>query len=419
MKIKITPHPLSGTVDVISSKSLSHRYVIAAGLSQGTSTIKHVLDSDDLTATKKALENLGVTFKGDYITGGDFKLRQKEFDCYESGSTLRFMIPIALLQKEKVVFTGRVKLPERPLDVYESIFKQKNIDYAYLSKKKLPLEIKGPLRAGYYQVLGNVSSQFITGLLFALPTLKKDSVIEHVTPLESKGYIDLTLDVLDQFGIQIRYEHPYFYIKGNQSYQNGSYTVEGDYSQAAFWMVAGLIGDQIKLTNLNPLSKQGDKKIIDIITEMQGKIKYYKKDDSYVVTPSATKEAVIDLSQIPDLGPILMVLAALSKGITVFKHVSRLRMKESDRLEAMYQTLKKFGVDITLREDEAIIKGRDKLRGNQVFDSYGDHRIAMAIAIAAIKADGDVVISNAEVIQKSYPTFYEEYQKLGGIIYES
>jgi 3-phosphoshikimate 1-carboxyvinyltransferase len=419
MKIKITPQPLTGVVDVISSKSLSHRYVIAAGLSQGISTVNHVLDSDDLTATKKALENLGVTFKENQIIGGDFRLTKSEFDCLESGSTLRFMIPIALLQKDKVLFTGKGKLPERPLDVYEAIFKQKNIEFNYLSPKKLPLEIKGPLRAGYYQVLGNVSSQFITGLLFALPLLKKDSVIEHVTPLESKGYIDLTIDVLEQFGVHIRYEHPYFYIKGNQTYQHGTYTVEGDFSQAAFWMVAGLIGGPIKLTNLNPTSKQGDKKIIDIIDDMQGKIKYYKKDDSYQVQPSITKDAIIDLSQIPDLGPILMVLAALTKGTTVFRHVSRLRIKESDRLEAMYQTLRKFGVDMVIREDDAIIKGRDKLKGNQVFDSFGDHRIAMAIAIAAIRADGYVVIDHAEVIQKSYPTFYEEYKRLGGIIHEA
>ncbi|TNF09417.1 MAG: 3-phosphoshikimate 1-carboxyvinyltransferase [Bacillota bacterium] len=419
MKIKITPTPLTGSVDVISSKSLSHRYVIAAGLSQGISTVKHVLDSDDLTATKKALENLGVTFKENQIIGGDFKLKKNEFDCLESGSTLRFMIPIALLQKEKVIFLGKGKLPERPLDVYESIFKQKNIEYTYVSNKKLPIEIKGPLRAGYYQVLGNVSSQFITGLLFALPLLKKDSVIEHVTPLESKGYIDLTLDVLEQFGIHIRYEHPYFYIKGNQLYQHGSYTVEGDFSQAAFWIVAGLIGETIKLSNLNPSSKQGDKKIIDIVLDMQGKIKYYKKDDTYHVLPSTTKETIIDLSQIPDLGPILMVLAALTKGTTVFRHVSRLRIKESDRLDAMYQTLRKFGVDMVIREDEAIIKGRDKLKGNQVFDSFGDHRIAMAIAIAAIRADGYVVIDHAEVIQKSYPTFYDEYKRLGGIIHET
>ncbi|MDX9691816.1 MAG: 3-phosphoshikimate 1-carboxyvinyltransferase [Acholeplasmataceae bacterium] len=419
MRIHITPKALTGSIEVISSKSLSHRYVIAAGLAKGISTVSQVLDSDDLTATKKALENLGVTFKDQQIKGTDIKLKNHEFDCLESGSTLRFMIPISLLQSEKVIFKGRGKLPDRPLDVYESIFKQKNIEYRYVSDRKLPLEIKGPLKAGYYQVLGNVSSQFFTGLLFALPLLKQDSVIEHVTPLESKGYIDLTLDVLEQFGIHVKYEHPYFHVKGNQTYKTGHYIVEGDFSQAAFWMVAGLIGQSINLTNLNPLSKQGDKKIVDIITEMKGKIKYYKKDSHFLVTPTQTKGTVIDLSQIPDLGPILMVLAALSKGTTTFKHASRLRIKESDRLDAMYHTLKKFGVDIDISDDEAVIRGKDVLKGNQTFDSYGDHRIAMAIAIAAIRADGEVIIENAEVISKSYPTFYEIYKSLGGIIHES
>jgi len=419
MNITITPKPLTGSVDVISSKSLSHRYVIAAGLSQGNSIIKNVLDSDDLVATKNALTNLGVSFFNDEIRGSDLHLKQHEFDCFESGSTLRFMIPIALLQKEKVIFKGRGKLPERPLDIYIQMFNDKHIDYRFLSDKNLPIEIKGPLKSGYYQLKGDVSSQFFTGLLFALPLLRRDSVIEHVTPLESIGYIHLTLDVLEKFGVHVTYQHPYFYIKGNQSYQSITHTVEGDFSQAAFWMVAATIGDKIKLKNLNPLSKQGDKAIMDIIKDMGGSIKYFKQTEAFNVSHSETKGKTIDLSQIPDLGPILMVLAALSEGTTTFKHVNRLKMKESDRLDAMYQTLKKFGVEMRIEHDEAIITGQKVLKGNQTFDSFGDHRIAMAIAIAAIRANGKVTIKNAEVVKKSYPTFYEVYESLGGIIRES
>ena len=419
MNIKITPNALTGKIDIVSSKSLSHRYVIAAGLAKGTSTIKNVLSSDDLIATKQALANLGVLFHNDQITGGDLKLSHDIFDCYESGSTLRFMIPISLLQKEKVTFTGKGKLPDRPLDIYLSIFKQKNIKYRFLSDKNLPLEIKGPLKAGYYQMLGDVSSQFFTGLLFSLPLLKKDSVIEHITPLESEGYIHLTMDVLQDFGVKIVYTKPYFYIKGNQAYQAGTHEVEGDFSQAAFWMVAGLIGKDIQLHALNASSRQGDQKIVDIIHEMQGHLHYDNESKSYVVKPSKTKSTTIDLAQIPDLGPILMVLAALSEGTTTFKNTNRLRIKESDRLEAMYQTLQTFGVDMKINGDEATIKGQKTLKGNQSFDSFGDHRIAMAIAIAAIRADGYVEIVNAEVINKSYPHFYEEYKRLGGIIHES
>jgi 3-phosphoshikimate 1-carboxyvinyltransferase len=419
MNITITPKPLTGSVDVISSKSLSHRYVIAAGLSQGNSIIKNVLDSDDLVATKNALTNLGVSFFNDEIRGSDLHLKQHEFDCYESGSTLRFMIPIALLQKEKVIFKGRGKLPERPLDIYIQMFNDKHIDYRFLSDKNLPIEIKGPLKSGYYQLKGDVSSQFFTGLLFALPLLRRDSVIEHVTPLESIGYIHLTLDVLEKFGVHVTYQHPYFYIKGDQSYQPITHTVEGDFSQAAFWMVAATIGDKIKLKNLNPLSKQGDKAIMDIIKDMGGSIKYFKQTEAFNISHSETKGKTIDLSQIPDLGPILMVLAALSDGTTTFKHVNRLKMKESDRLDAMYQALKKFGVEMHIEHDEAIITGQKVLKGNQTFDSFGDHRIAMAIAIAAIRANGKVTIKNAEVVKKSYPTFYEVYESLGGIIHES
>jgi len=419
MNITITPKPLTGVVDVISSKSLSHRYVIAAGLSQGNSIIKNVLDSDDLVATKNALTNLGVSFFNDEIRGSDLHLKQHEFDCLESGSTLRFMIPIALLQKEKVIFKGRGKLPERPLDIYIQMFNDKHIDYRFLSDKNLPIEIKGPLKSGYYQLKGDVSSQFFTGLLFALPLLRRDSVIEHVTPLESIGYIHLTLEVLEKFGVHVTYQHPYFYVKGDQSYQPITHTVEGDFSQAAFWMVAATIGDKIKLKNLNPLSKQGDKAIMDIIKDMGGKIKYFKQTEAFNISPSLTKGKTIDLSQIPDLGPILMVLAALSEGSTTFKHVNRLKMKESDRLDAMYQTLKKFGVEMRIEHDEAIITGQKVLKGNQTFDSFGDHRIAMAIAIAAIRANGKVTIKNAEVVKKSYPTFFEVYESLGGIIHES
>lgn len=419
MNITITPKPLTGTVDVISSKSLSHRYVIAAGLSQGHSVIRNVLDSDDLVATKHALMNLGVSFFNDEIKGSHLELKHQEFDCLESGSTLRFMIPIALLQKEKVVFKGRGKLPERPLDIYVQMFNDKHIEYRFLSDKNLPIEIKGPLKSGYYQLKGDVSSQFFTGLLFALPLLRRDSVIEHVTPLESIGYIHLTLDVLEKFGVHITYQHPYFYIKGNQSYQSLTHTVEGDFSQAAFWMVAATIGEKIKLKNLNPLSKQGDKAIMDIIKDMSGRIKYFKQSESFHILPSETIGRTIDLSQVPDLGPILMVLASVSEGKTIFKNVNRLKIKESDRLDAMHQTLTKFGVEMSIHNDEAIIVGQKVLKGNQIFDSFGDHRIAMAIAIAAIRADGDVTIKQAEVIKKSYPTFYDVYQSLGGVIHES
>jgi len=419
MNITINPKPLTGRVAVVSSKSLSHRYLIASGLAEGTSTIKNVLNSDDIDATKEALEALGVKFDGKKVIGHPRVLNRSEIDCKESGSTLRFMIPIFLLQKESVTFTGTGRLPFRSLDVYFDIFKKKNIHFNKPDDMNLPLTIKGPLKPGFYQMRGDVSSQFLTGLLFALPLLKKDSVIEITTELESQGYINLTLNVLRLFNVHILKVDQYFYIKGGQKYQSQTATVEGDYSQAAFWMVAGLIGKSIEIRHLNPVSQQGDYKIVDIIKSMVGKIEYHNLKRVYKVKPSETFGMTIDLSQIPDLGPILMILASLSANETTFTNASRLRIKESDRLEAMYQTLLKFGVEVEIKKDTMKIKGTQILKGNQTFDSYGDHRIAMAIAIAAIRADGPVTILNAEVVKKSYPKFFEVYQTLGGDIHES
>ncbi|PKK89084.1 MAG: 3-phosphoshikimate 1-carboxyvinyltransferase, partial [Tenericutes bacterium HGW-Tenericutes-7] len=298
-------------------------------------------------------------------------------------------------------------------------FKKKNIHFDKPEDANLPLTVKGKLEGGLYQMRGDVSSQFLSALLFSLPLLKEDSVIEITTELESEGYINLTLNVLRLFNIHILKTDQYFYIKGGQKYQSQTATVEGDYSQAAFWMVAGLIGKSIELRHLNPKSYQGDHKIVDIIKEMVGKIEYKDLKRVYKVKPSTTYGLTIDLSQIPDLGPILMILAALSENETTFINASRLRIKESDRLDAMYQTLLKFGVDVEITEDTMKVKGTTTLKGNQSFDTFGDHRIAMAIAIAAIRADGPVTIENAEVVKKSYPKFFEVYQSLGGDIHES
>lgn len=419
MNMTIIPGKLSGKISVISSKSLSHRYIIAAGLADGTSEIDNVLDSEDLTATREALAALGVKFEENKVIGGVVKAQRQVIDAHESGSTLRFMIPIAMLQKEKIMFTGSGRLPKRTLDVYFDVFKQKNMPFWQMSDDFLPLEVQGLLKPGHYSIRGDVSSQFLTGLLFALPLLKRDSVIEITTPLESSGYVELTLDVLKRFGIHILSAGNYFYIKGSQKYQPQKAMVEGDYSQAAFWMVAGLIGSEIELLSLNPVSKQGDYKIVDIIREMNGQITYNDLNRIWKISPSDTYGITIDLSQIPDLGPILMVLASLSSGTTTFIHAGRLRIKESDRLEAMYQTLVKFGVSVEIDGDTVKIIGQKTLKGNQEFDSYDDHRITMAIAIAAIRADGPITIVNPMCVKKSYPNFFEVYQKLGGMFHES
>ncbi len=418
MDILIRPKSLKGQIDVVSSKSLSHRYVIAAALSREESVIKNVLDSKDLEATKNALKALGATFEGDLVKPVDYKINVKEINVNESGSTLRFMIPIYMLALDEIIVTGENRLIDRPLNVYDDLFKDKKVTFKHLDENhELPVLVKGKIKGGHYPLRGDVSSQFITGLLFTLPLASKDSVIELTTPLESKGYVDLTLDVLKKFGIHILNVDQYIYIRGGQKYKAKDSVVEGDFSQSAFWFAAGIFGDEpLILNNLNHQSLQGDKAIVDILKRMDADIMH--ADGSYIVNPSKTKGTTIDLSQVPDLGPMLMGVAALSEGVTTFINFERLRIKESDRVDAMKDVLSKFGVDMIVEKDKIEIKGTTKLKGNVEIDVFNDHRIAMAASVLAIKADGPVLIKQAECISKSYPTFYDEYKKLGGDIDE-
>lgn len=411
--IKITPKDIEGSIEIVSSKSLSHRYVIAASLALGKSKIENILDSDDLVATKNALEALGAKIDESIIQGSKIKKVHDIIDAHESGSTLRFLIPIAMLQDEPIQFIGKGKLPERPLNVYQDLF-ENTYHYKYLSNKELPLEVKGPLKSGVYKVPGNVSSQFITGLLYALPLVQGDSKIILTTPLESRGYVDLTLQVLRQFGIKIEELENGFSIKGSQTYQPGNYYVEGDYSGAAFFVAAGLIGKPLLLKGLNPDSLQGDKTIIDIAKQMGGKLEF--TNEGLMVYPSNLKGVEIDLSQIPDLGPILMVLACYAEGKTLIKNAERLRIKESDRLEAMVENLSKMGAKMTVINDSVLIEGKCFLNGDVTLKTFGDHRIAMASAIAGMHAKNPIYLDDEKVVSKSYPTFFKEYVRLGGLV---
>lgn len=409
--ITITPRKLKGTIKIVSSKSLSHRYVMAASLAEGTSIIDNVLSSDDLDATKKALEALGAKIDGNKITGSKVKCLSPIIDAKESGSTLRFLIPVSMLQSETITFIGSGKLPDRPLNVYDDMFADRYY-FIHPEDKWLPLEVKGPLQSGIYTMPGNVSSQFVTGLLYALPLVDGNSKIIVTTPLESKGYVDLTLDVLKQFGIQVKYEDQVFHIEGNQKYRAFDSSVEGDFSGAAFFIVAGLVGDELLLKGLREDSLQGDKAIIEFARQMNGDVKYTK--DGLLVKPSQTKGITIDVGQTPDLGPILMVLGALSEGVTTITNASRLRIKESDRLDAMVQNLTKLGVKLEVADDQVSIHGVGKFKGGVNLQTFGDHRIAMALAVASIRCEEPITLDDETVVSKSYPTFFEEFKKLGG-----
>lgn len=411
--IKIIPTPLEGSVDIVSSKSLSHRYVLAAALAEGKSKIENILDSDDLVATKNALVGLGAKIKDDVIIGSKVKKVADTIDCFESGSTVRFLIPVAMLQEEPVTFIGKNQLPFRTQAMYEEIFKD---DYQFDHPKDrwLPLTVSGPLKGGTYPLRGDVSSQFITGLLYALPLAPNDSEIVLTSHLESVGYVDLTLDVLKKFGIKIIPTLTGYKIPGNQVYQPGNYKVEGDYSGAAFFVAAGLLSGPITLNNLNHESLQGDKAIIDIAQQMGGKIE--KTKDGYKVYPSKLKGVTVDVGQIPDLGPILMVLGAFAEGTMIIENAARLRIKESDRLEAMVSNLTKIGAQIKVDGDRVEITGQKTLKGGKEVSSYKDHRIAMAMTIASIRCEEPIIIDDEAVVSKSYPNFFDSFTKLGGKI---
>lgn len=420
MNVIIKPGKLSGDVIIPPSKSLSHRAIIAASLAKGKSIISNVLYSKDIKATIGAMRACGaeITEYKDHleIVGSDVKRVESIIDANESGSTIRFMIPIALAYDAPITFTGKNHLCKRPLDTFFEIFDNQGIEYSR-GEDYLPLKVNGGLKPGEFNIRGDISSQFITGLLYALPLLNGDSVINITTNLESKGYVDLTLDMLNRFGIQIEnVEYKSFKINGNQSYKPADYTIEGDFSQSAFFLVADTLGADIMLHAMNKDSHQGDKKIIQDIIDLGGEITF--DDDKLKAYPVQTKGCVIDFAQSPDLGPALTVLAALSSGVTEFVNAARLRIKECDRITCMKDELTKLGAKIEEKPDGMVITGVDKLNGG-VVDSHNDHRVAMAIAMAALKATGDIKILNAACVSKSYPNFWEIFESIGGnVVYE-
>ncbi len=416
-KIIIKPKLLKGNIVVPSSKSLGHRGIIAAALSRGISRVYNIQLSKDIEATMELMKELGAVVNIEdqnlYIDGRKMFSYEKKLDlrCRESGSTLRFLIPLALTKDGDYIFHGEGKLISRPLEPYYEIFEEKGIKYSR-EEDGLPLKVSGKLTSGTYRVRGDISSQFITGLLFSLPILEGNSRIQITTKLESKGYIDLTLDILKDFGIEIENNnYKEFNIRGAQKYNSRNYYVERDYSQGAFFLVAGALGSSIVCSGLNKDSLQGDKVILDILEAMGCNVEESK--EGIKVKPSKTKGIEIDASNCPDLVPILTVLASLSEGETKIVNAKRLRIKECDRLHAITKELNKLGANIIELEDSLIISGVNELKGGEV-DSHNDHRVVMALAIAATRARGNVIINNPSAVEKSYPNFFKDYFKLGG-----
>lgn len=392
--LKIYPGKISGSVSAPSSKSMGHRALICASLAKGKSTITNIGKSKDIEATINVLRKLGAKIEvldnTAIVEGIDpFAVKEELLDCSESGSTLRFLIPLFTLSDKLQSFTGSGKLMERPLTLYQEIYDDFNLDNGVL-------KIRGPLKAQEYHLDGSISSQFFTGLLFALPLLDGDSKIIIENKLESKSYIDMTIDVLNTFGIEIDFVDNVLSIKGKQRYIAKDYKVEGDYSGAAFLKLLSTINNEIEINGLNKNSKQGDKVFFDFVEEI-------KKDNP-----------IFDLKDCPDLGPALMVLSCLSKKDVTINSIERLRIKESDRVDCMISELNKFGFLVEANEHSMFIKSKDinDLDGIEI-DCHNDHRIAMALSCLATIYTKPVIILDEKCVNKSYPDFYKDLGNLG------
>lgn len=394
MRVSIKPSRVCGEISAPPSKSMAHRLLISAALCRQKSEISNVAFSDDIRATLGALRSLGAkcTASGDRVTveGIDFTAPFSEIkiDCIECGSTLRFIIPLCLLTGAPTEITGSRKLLSRPLSVYEQICKENNFRFENNGSKIL---LEGKLTAGDYVVPGNISSQFVSGLLFALPLLKGDSTVTVTKPVESLSYIKMTLDAMRLFGIDLDWNDGKIFIKGGSQYAPLNAAVEGDYSNAAFFEALNLVGGDVYVKGLNPDSLQGDR----VYKEYFEKLK--------------NGNAVIDIGDCPDLGPVL-IAAAAALGGGRFVGTARLKIKESDRGEAMRQELLKFGVNITVKDNEIIVPNECLSTPKEPIFGHHDHRIVMANSVLLTKTGG--VIDGAEAVNKSFPDFFEKLSSL-------
>ncbi len=419
--ISSTENSKKTDISIPSSKSYIHRYLISALLSDKRCVIENVTFSNDIEATLGCIKELGasVEISDDKrtisVTGGLKHIDEVTLYCGESASTMRFMIPVAMLFSDTVTVTGSKTLMQRPLKPYFEIFDKNNVEYSYKSGEYL--KIKGSLSKNEYIIDGGVSSQFVTGLLFTLPMMGFDSTLKINGVLQSKPYVDISLEVLKNSGIEIvNNDYESFYIKGNQKYTAHDFFTQGDYSQAAFFLTAGCFIGGISVRNMEPESLQGDKIIVDILRKMGADIKCDGKN--YFVEKSALiSPGIIDATDFPDIVPILSLACALSDGVTVIKGIERLRIKECDRVHATYDVLKKLGADIEVKDDTIVIKGKSKLNGGTT-DSHNDHRMAMTAAVASLVCENDVCILNPMCINKSYPDFYNDLLTTGGVKYE-
>lgn len=413
--ICIEPKVLNGTVSMPPSKSAAHRAIICASLAKGVSVINNVSLSNDISATVDCMRRLGadITFNGDtLVINGSHTLSVASavLDCGESGSTLRFLIPIAAVGGVRTTFVGHGKLPQRPIGVLTDCLPLHCTECT--TQGGLPLSIQGQLHNGSFAVAGNISSQFITGLLLALPLLEGDSEIVLTSELQSSDYITMTTDAMKEFGVTVRRTAQGWHIPGGQRYQPRNFKVEGDWSQAAFFMTAASLGGCITIDNLNLNSSQGDKACLELYKAFGADITV-SESGAITICRNRLNALEINAQNIPDMVPALAVTAALCTGTSVIYGAERLRIKECDRLGAMAHNLKLLGADITETQDGLIINGVPELKGGHV-SGFNDHRIVMSMAAASVGCRNAVTVSDKESVNKSYPSFFEDFERLGG-----
>ncbi len=456
MDVTIRPISISGTVRAPASKSIAQRLLILSAIANTPTFLAIEHASDDIAATVRCLRALGARIqpmerrdssgtstRGLRVTplphdpsGRPVALSDVALNCNESGATLRFLIPVVCALPARARFSGEGRLPERPLAPLTDELLRHGATIEHKSAKELPLVAEGPVRGGRYSIDGSVSSQYISGLLLASPLLDEGLDLHVLDPFESKPYVRLTAEALERFGVHVlsdrldgehgdsqairgaHFEHATrFIVEGRQRLVSpGDIEIEGDWSQAAFWLAAGAIGEDVRVSNLNLSSVQGDRAILGALALMG--VRVSREGGICQATGKGLRGAAFDLSDMPDLVCPLAAVAALAEGKTRFFGTRRLRLKESDRLESVRNALTALGGKATLLGDELEIEGVCELSGG-VVDAAKDHRIAMMAAVCALRAKGPVTILGAECVSKSYPTFFEELRALGGSVEEA
>lgn len=419
MNVKIKPNEIKGKMKSIPSKSLLHRAIILSGIAKDREIILEQVNttSEDIEATLTCIEKLGAKTKveGDSIritSLGNIKKSKVELHCKESGTTLRLLLPLVSTFSKEATVDCSEGLRKRPIRELIETLEESGL---YFKEKGFPINISGNVTTDFFKISGDISSQYVSGLLLLSSLLDQRSSIYLTTKLESRAYVNITIKVLRDFGIIVNeLEEGVFEIYGGRDkiLPPKEYQIEGDWSNAAFFLVGGCLGDSIKMSGLNLESSQGDKKIVQILKKAGAILTC--SDDFISSNRSHLNSFEVDFSETPDLFPILSVVAALSKGQSILKGGERLKLKESNRIESTFQMLKSLGADVKKRDDGLIIQGKEILDGG-IVNSFNDHRIVMSATMASIKCKEPVSIVNAGAVKKSYPNFFDDFKKVGGI----